>query len=535
LKNDWTQGIGLLVLAVALGSAPAPAGAVPPGSAGKVLRDAQRAITELRLEDARGKLRALTREHGSDPDVRYLQAQLRFHEGDYAGALRAVDASLSVRPGSGDQDARLAFRELVSDTRGATAHFERAESADGRYVVLYAPGKDEVLAPYALEALEAADHVLTREIGVRVPGPIRLEVYPTPASLAEVSTLTVEAIHRTGTIALCKWDRLMITSPRALVRGYPWMDTIAHELVHLVLTRASHDHAPVWLQEGIAKFLEQRWRSDAVRAALDPAAEALLQKALREGELLPFERLHPSIALLPSQQDAALAFAQVATFVETFYRTHGRETLKTAIERIAEGTDARKALARVSGVPFAQLEARWKADLTRRSAPEDPPNLLGMRFRRTESGEDPDLEDVSGDRARRFLRLGDLLWDRGHAGAAKVEYGKAHRSAPDDPIVASRLGRAAIRAGDAEEALRAIVPVVERHPDYAPARAALASAHLLEGNLPAAVEASIAAIRLNPFDPEPHCVLSAATSDRRVERRGASTCRRLGGELRSRP
>ena len=29
----------------------------------------------------------------------------------------------------------------------------------------------------------------------------------------------LEAIERTGTIALCKWDKLMVTSPRALVRS----------------------------------------------------------------------------------------------------------------------------------------------------------------------------------------------------------------------------------------------------------------------------------------------------------------------------
>src|SRR5690606_12596943 len=149
---------------------------------------------------------------------------------------------------------------------------------------------------YAIEALAAAERVVRAELGADVSGPIRLEIYPTAASLARVSTLSVVDIERTGTIALCKWDRLMVTSPRALVRGYPWLDTIAHELVHLRLAQASRDQAPVWFHEGLAKFLEHRWRSDTAGPALEPASRALLAKAVAEDALLPFERLHPSIA-----------------------------------------------------------------------------------------------------------------------------------------------------------------------------------------------------------------------------------------------
>ncbi len=88
--------------------------------------------------------------------------------------------------------------------------------------------------------------------------------------------------------------------------------------------------------------------------------EAILHRAAREGRLIPFERIHPSIALLPSQEDAALAFAQVATFVARFYEEHGAEGLRAAVARIAEGTDAREAMADVAGAPFERLEDRWR-------------------------------------------------------------------------------------------------------------------------------------------------------------------------------
>ena len=52
----------------------------------------------------------------------------------------------------------------------------------------------------------------------------------------------------------------MVVSPRATIFGYPWMDTLAHEYTHLVVSRLAHDAVPVWLQEGLARLEQTRWR-----------------------------------------------------------------------------------------------------------------------------------------------------------------------------------------------------------------------------------------------------------------------------------
>jgi tetratricopeptide (TPR) repeat protein len=417
---------------------------------------------------------------------------------------------------------------LIRATHAATAEFVTATSPDGRYVVRHAPGPDAVLVPYAFAAMAAADRTLGEELGVRLPGPIRLEIYPSAASLAQVSTLTVQEIATTGTIALCKWDRLMVTTPRALVRGYPWMDTIGHELVHLFLSRASHDRAPVWLQEGVAKFLERRWRGERPAAQLDPAAERLLQDAARNRRLLPFERLHPSIARLPSQEDAALAFAQVATFVELFYQRHGAEGLRRAIRLVADGTDAREALAQVAGQGFDVLERNWQAAVAERPAPRGAPRVLALQLRQTD-GEVDESSEVAEERARRHLRLGDLLWHRERHAAAAVEYGRAREAAPEDPIVASRQARAALRGGRPQQAVEALALSRERYPDHAPTWAISGAAWLALGDRARARDALREAIRINPFDPDPHCDLAEATDDAAERTLEQSSCRQLRG------
>lgn len=520
-------------IALAIGAACALA---PSAAFGLLTRDAERldraqaALLELRIEDAASELEPLLEAHGHDPEVSYLGALLAFHRGDYATAVRLVDASLAARP-PGATDPRPKMAALIRETREATSAFVTRRSADGRFIVKVAPGPDEVLVPYALDAMSRADRALERHLGYRMPGPVRLEIYASPSQLSRVSTLSVEAIARTGTIALCKWDRLMVTTPRALHRGYPWVDTIGHEYVHLVLTRASRDRAPVWFQEGVAKFLERTWRGESPSARLPGPAATLLGRAVRQGTLLPFERFHPSIAMLPSQEDAALAFAQVSTFFESYQRAYGPERLRQVVQRIAEGVDARQALAEVAGTAFASIERSWREDLERRPLPgAGGPAPLPLRFR--SSGADPDvddLEDVTAGEASRRLRLGDLLWARNRPAAAAVEYHAASAAAPGDPIVTSRLARAALRAGDARAAVEASRAILERYPDHAPAHALLASALRLSGQGTGARTAAREAIRLNPFDPSPHCDLSAVT-DREPERdREADACRRLGG------
>lgn len=525
------RGRGLALGAALAFGLPGVARAMPPGADGRALRDAATALAEVRVAESGRILERLAARYPNDPDVRFERAMYRFTRGDYAGAVADLDAAgdRSALRSGGDRETLAA---LIRATHEATSSYVSAASTDGRYVVRHAPGPDAVLVPYALEAMRAADRALTTALGVEVPGPLRLEVYPTAASLARVSSLTVEDIETTGTIALCKWDRIMVTSPRALVRGYPWLDTVGHELVHLFLSRASRDRAPVWLQEGVAKFYERTWRGEPPGAHLHPAEEALLQEAAHADRLLSFDRLHPSIARLPSQRDAALAFAQVATFVEAFHGAEGSDGLRRAVRAIARGQDAREALADVAGRAWSSLEGAWRDALAERPDPATPPPELLQRQLRVAGVEGDESSEVADDQARRHLRLGDLLWDRQRPAAAAVEYGEAHGRVPDDPIVASRLARAALAGGDPRRAVDALAPFRERYPEHAPTWSVSGSAWRQLGEVAEARGALVEALRLNPFDPQPHCDLAEIATTDEERRRERDACRQLGGPRR---
>ena len=518
--------VGLVAALAVAGPLVAGPRAAAQGSERARLAQAELALREVRVEDAGRILDDLYRAQPRDPEVLRVRSLHRFHLGDYNGAVRTMKRSLEARPERGGEGPRTELLTLFEDTAEATRGFARASSPDGRYVVTYAPGRDAVLVPYALQVLRRMDEALQEELGYRHPGPIRLELHASAEQLATVSLLTVADIQRTGTIALCKWDRLMVTSPRALLRGYPWMDTIAHEMVHLYLSRLSLDHAPVWVQEGVAKLLERRWRKPVARAHLTPSVQGLVDKALEEDSLIPFERLHPSIALLPSQEDAALAFAQVSTFLESYVGRHGAQALRSAIARMSRGEDAKVALATAADSTFGALETRWREDLRERARP-GAPEFRDMQFR--EGDQEPsELAEVR-EAARRRVRLGDLLWARRRFGAAAHEYTQALETAPEDPVIASRLARAALAAGDTEGALEAIRPVVRHYPEHAPARALLASILRAKGEAEAARHHARLAIALNPFDPRPHCDLAEVERTERTRAAESRRCAELGG------
>ncbi len=430
-----------------------------------------------------------------------LEVLAEFYGGDYEAA---ADGIAELRKASPSIKGLGGLADVIVDTYETTKNYETFTYEN--FEVRYAPGPDEILVPYAIDTLKAAAEALESELGVKMVSPVRLEIYPDAESLARVSTLSVEAIRTTGTIALCKWGRLMIASPGALMHGYPWLDTIAHEYVHLLLTKATLDRSPVWLQEGLAKFLETRWRQDEATLRQDPAANQLLHDAASAKELLDFDQLHPSIALLPTQQAASLAFAQVSSFMEMYYSEHGAEGVREALDRVGGGEDARKALAGVAGVSWKVLEKRWRSGLSK--DPKPPSARLMPRYLKGEATEQDELAGVELERARNFLRLGDLLWTRSKPAAASVEYAKAHQAAPADPVVASRYARSAIAGGRPQEALAPLHRTLERYPTHAPALSSLATAQFRISNFEAARDAANQAIAHNPFDPQPHCILS---------------------------
>src|SRR5205823_10735697 len=351
--------VALLLLALAF-----------PASAGRTTSGIADAIeTDLDAWDIEGAQRSLDDLLSSEPrsaTAAYYRGRLLFEQGKYAEAVAAYEEARSRGAGQIEgfeieaRLARAAAEEVKGDDVRESAHF----------VLLTRPGKDSLLAPYALEALEKAYAALTQDLGVSPAAKIRVEVYESAQALARVSPLTVAEIKASGTIALCKYNRLMITSPRALLRGYAWLDTLSHEFTHYLVTQKGRNSVPIWLQEGLAKFLETRWRG-APGLAVDEMSLVLLHKAAKDNKLIPFAAMHPSIAKLPTQEAAALAFAEVEAAIRLLYQHGGQQALTELVAAMAAGARDEKAVSLAYGKTFVQFERDWRESL--KELRKDPP------------------------------------------------------------------------------------------------------------------------------------------------------------------
>jgi len=444
----------------------------------------------------------------------YYQGRIAFEQGRYGDAVRLLQKS-------GVQDRAGSYLRLAQDTRDIMAGHQQAESE--HFVFFFPKGKDAVLAPYALETLEAQRAALLKVLGHAPPGKVRVEVVDDAEQLAKVSTLTLAQIRATGTIAICKFDKLMVTSPKAVLRGYDWQDTLAHEYVHLAVSQKSRNTVPIWLQEGLAKYFESAWRG-APGLAMTPSMLALLGQRVKKDKLIPFEKMHPSIALLPTALDAATAFAEVFFAVDLLYQQQGAEGLRAIIDALREGKTDQQAVEVATHKPFPSFERSWLAHLRKQPCPEgvippagdqvvlkeDAPAAARRQEKRGKReisyGEFADVTEVQ---ARQFAHLGELMRERRRAQAAAEELGKAHRIVGDKyQAISDKYALALLESGQVDRAEQVLEGSLRIHPEMPTTLVHLGRIFLVRRELEKARTAFLGALAMDPFDPEIHVSLA---------------------------
>ena len=455
-------------------------------------------------------LDSLARMTPGSPQVLYLQGYQQFLKGEYKGAVAKLAAARQQFPGHRNLEGL--FSLATAAERVIEGHVERRS----KHFRLRFPPEDEVLADHALETLEAAAAALKEDLGFEPTYLVSVDLYRGSEDLAAVSPLSEEEVERTGTIALCKWARLMVTSPRALRFGYPWMDTLSHEFVHYAVSSLTKDQAPVWLQEGLAKFLESRWRRPPGEP-LAPGNEHLLAKALAANKLITFEAMHPSMAKLPRAEDAALAFAEVATTVAFVFHEGGMASVKNAVTAVAQGQDARQAVAAALGLQWVNFDKKWRAYMRSQNfktyAHLEP---VTKKFRKkgalaSKRGptEDEALAEIGTGKADGFLRLGNILLLRSRPKAAAIEYAKGAKLAgPAHWLFPVKLGRTYLALHEPDKALAALGELRSIYPELPWPHLIAGQAWLEKGDAAQARTALEASLANNPFDPELHCALA---------------------------
>jgi hypothetical protein len=367
-------------------------------------------------------------EVASDEPVLALErGRLALYRADCDGAVAFVQ-----RPDLEETEAGAELLAVSLGCQRGTAATLMVRDEQRGVVVRLQDDEDRALVFLIADAATRTRDALERDLGVRLPSPITVEL-----TLSALTGLPEKAAQTTGTVGVAKWGRVIMLSPRAMPHGYGWLDTLAHELTHLAMSQATLDRAPLWLQEGVAKREETRWRErDPFDELMPPDAVAAVGMSRGLGRSLT--ELGPSIAMLPTPDEAMVAFAEVASFVRFWAEQVGPEGLPKLIAAIREaepGTDIDPHLIQISGMGLAAWDARWREHLSRAST-ELPPDLA------------PGGRIPHGAAIGRRLRLGELLLERGHAEAAGRELGRAQALASYIAPVRVGLALAKLGVGD---------------------------------------------------------------------------------------
>jgi len=473
--------------------------------------------------------------HPDLPAVQFAAAWVKFHFADHQAALQLAERAAKVFGKRAEADQRLG---LIRATAAIAKDYVRSASPDGRVVVFHRSGSDEILVPYIQETVERTIDVVGGDLGYKPNHPILVELLPDRSALADMTGLTLEEIETSGVIAVCKYGRLLITSPRATLAGFGWLDTASHELVHMIISEKTRNHVPIWLHEALAKFEDSRWRAGEplYRPGLAPDRESQLAKALRGGNLITFEQMHPSMALLPSREATALAFAEVFTVTQFLLQRKGYAGIRELLDDIKDGDEDMRAIEKVYGLDREVFEMAWQAWLRKQNyrvlTGDEMFDSPGGRRQRASSSErslqkqkDPDLRD--------FFHLGQLLRARGRTRASVVEYTKAVKRAGPGHValwlLSDKLGIALAALGFKQQAQEAFEASLKINPGDQEAHLRLGGL-LLDEKPYAAWLHFREYLRLNPLDPRVHRLAhKAATmlSKRGDERQDWKKQRRL--------
>ena len=438
---------------------------------------------------------SLLKNHPESGDAHFLSARIEFLKGNYESALEVLEKV-------GDSYEEVTeFKKRVQATRKATKNFVTRETAHFR--LRYEEGPDEVLLIYAEEVLEKSYQVLGKILDHYPQGKVLIEVYPDRQPFSKISPLTLQDIRTSGTVALCKYNRIMMISPGSLVRGFNWMDTLSHEYVHYLLTKKSRNRLPLWMHEGVAKFLETRWRDDS--NYMSPIMETILSGALKNDYRIALEDMMPSLAKLKTAKDVQLAYAEVSTMMEFLAESKGIIIFTQLLEDLAKGIHFEDSFQNRTGLDILSFQSNWEIWAKKKELKFIPGITALTKEFKKQNKQEKKFKGLGTQRVQDLTFLGDILKSRDHYNAAILEYQKAKdESSTHSPILFNKLAGTYIQTRKYDEAELLLKESLEYYSDFHTTLANLGELYFVSERFDKAQKYLEKAVRINPFNPFIH-------------------------------
>lgn len=382
----------------------------------------------------------------------YLLGLKAFYDGNYPKALEYFRKKPS-------EYARI--KEMLEELTELTDVFETIETK--HFIVRYT-GKDRILAVYLDEVIDEKAQKLFAFLDWYPKHKIILEIYPERSIFQIASTLTDKHIKVSGAIGICKFNRIMISSPRILKFGFSWMDTAVHESVHYVIAKKTGlSNMPLWLNEGLAKYLETSI-NDRNRE-MRPIEINFLIKGSKTGEWVSFEKMKHGMPTLDSKDEVSLAFAQVHSMTEYLVEEYGHQKLMEYLEMIKD-EESDTVFEKVYGITVGEFQEQWEKYIKIEKMTITP----GAKGPSYTFAEEPGnaLSEWVSEIAMTDVNVADRFRKNGKYRIAKRKYKEALKKDPGNPVILNKLAKMQLKDGNRKEALGNFLQSIETNPEYPP-------------------------------------------------------------------
>lgn len=431
----------------------------------------------------------------------WLKGLLAFYQGRYEEAVALLESEAN-RQGSREY---LDFSQFAKTTRERTRLLSPYTTT---HFTLYLSEQDSLLREEAFLALEKAYERIGKLLKYFPKEKIRVEIFPTADDFEACSSLTRNEIETSGAIGICKFGKIMLNSPVNLAYGYRWMDALAHEYTHYLIQRLSQGGSPLWLHEGVAKYSETLWRLEKPRF-LSPASSNLLLKAAREGMLISFDRMSPSLVKLKTSEEVSLAFAEVAVMVNYLVEKYGATALSLFLRTLGETEDKTLAMRRALNTSPRDLESQLPASIGRLPLAPTAGAILDS-FKIKGGLTDDEVEEFVSSQARRYVRLSDRYRQRQKWTLSLYEIEKAEKLEPHNPVILNKKARILLHEKLERQAEEALLKARDSNPNWGPTYALLGEFYIKRKEFENARKSFEEYIQLNPFNPNVRLGLAQA-------------------------
>lgn len=222
-------------------------------------------------------------------------------------------------------------------------------------ITVYSPVDDPPYMQAALDIAAASLERISRSLNAPTPEKVDIYLYPSLADLQ--AALRMAGREWMGGQARPELGAILVAVPHNDEYMAQMEREIPHELTHLLIYHLTgprgYLYVPAWLNEGLATANEAR---------PDPNLDSLLERARKEGRLIPLRNLCAPFSTDPAE--ALLAYAESGSLVRYIRRQYGDSGIRALLLAYADGADCEAGVQRALHVTLDQLERAWRADLS---------------------------------------------------------------------------------------------------------------------------------------------------------------------------